>query len=149
VIESAGSGVGLRGEYFDRADFTNARTVRTDATVNFDWGTTIPAGTTLGGENTFSVRWTGQVEAPIGGTYTFTTTSDDGVRLWVCGTQIINNWTDHAPTDNSGTITMTAGQKCAIRMEYYENTGGAVAKLSWSYPGQTRQIIPKQRLYLP
>ena len=44
----------------------------------------------------FSVRWSGQVLAPVTGTYTFTTTSDDGVRLYVNGQLLIDNWTDHA-----------------------------------------------------
>jgi hypothetical protein len=80
-------------------------------------------------------------------TYTFYTQSDDGVRLWVNGKLLIDNWTDHAATQNSGTITLTAGQKYSIKMEYYENSGGAVAKLSWSSPSQAKQVIPKARLF--
>src|SRR5205814_5590868 len=79
---------------------------RTDATVNFDWGTGSPY--LLIGANTFSARWTGFVQPQYSQTYTFYTTSDDGVRLWVNGIQIINNWTDHGSTENSGTITLVA-----------------------------------------
>ena len=80
-------------------------------------------------------------------TYTFTTLSDDGARLWVNGQQLINNWTVHPPTENSGTITLTAGQKYDLKLEYYEHTGGAVAKLSWSSASQTKAIIPQTQLY--
>jgi hypothetical protein len=142
-----GGGTGLKGEYFDNTDFTSLKVTRTDATINFSWGSGAPASGV--GADTFSVRWTGQVEAPATGTYTFITNSDDGVRLWVNGTQLVNNWTNHGPTENSGNINLTAGQKYSIRMEYYENAGGAVIQLSWIYPGQTKQIIPQSRLYEP
>jgi hypothetical protein len=140
-----GSGTGLKGEYFDNTDFTSLKVTRTDATINFSWGSGAPASGV--GADTFSVRWTGQVEAPATGTYTFITNSDDGVRLWVNGTQLVNNWTNHGPTENSGNINLTAGQKYSIKLEYYENTAGAVIQLFWIYPGQTKQIVPQSRLY--
>lgn len=137
---------GLVGEYFDNRDFTNLVTTRRDASVNFDWGTGTPAGTSLTGPDTFSVRWTGRVLAPATGAYTFTTSSDDGVRLWVNNQLLIDNWTDHGVTNNSGTINLTASNYYDVRMEFYENGGSAVAKLLWSYPGQAQQVIPSGNL---
>ena len=142
-----GSGTGLRGEYFNNKTLT-APTVltRTDATVNNDYGNGSP-GSGVNSDN-FSVRWSGQVEAPVSGTYTFSTISDDGVRLSVNGNQVINNWTDHGPaTDNSAGISLVAGQKYSITMEFYESGGGATAKLLWAYTGQSQQVIPQTRLY--
>jgi hypothetical protein len=142
---SPGTGTGLKGEYYDNMDFTVLRITRTDATVNFDWGTGSPDPSI--GVDTFSVRWTGQVETPFSQTYTFYTVSDDGVRLWVNGVLVIDNWTDHAPTENSGTITLSAGQRYDIRMDFYENGGGAMATLSWSSPSIGKEIIPQSQLY--
>lgn len=138
---------GLKGEYFNNKTLTAPVTLtRTDATVNFDWTTGSP-GAGIGVDN-FSVRWTGQVQAPATGSYTFSTVSDDGVRLWVNNVQVINNWTDHGSTTNNGTpVSLTANQKYDIKMEYYESGGGAVAKLQWTYPGQAQQIIPSTRLF--
>ena len=138
------NGTGLRGQYYDNSNFTNLKVTRTDATVNFTWTGSPAAGV---GADTFSVRWTGQVQARFSQTYTFYTTSDDGVRLWVNGVQIINNWTNHSATENSGTITLVANQKYDILMEHYDNTGTAVAKLSWSSASQAKQIIPQIQLY--
>ena len=84
---------------------------------------------------------------PSTGSYTFYTTSDDGVRLWVDNQLLINNWTDHGATENSGGITLTAGKKYDIKLEYYENGGAASIKLLWAPPGQAKQIIPQERLY--
>ena len=90
--------------------------------MNFTWGTAAPAaGVTA---DNFSVRWTGRVQAPVTGTYRFTTVSDDGIRLWVNGVQVINNWTDHAATTNtSAGISLTAGVKYTITLEFYEKGG--------------------------
>ena len=78
----------------------------------------------------FSVRWTGQILVPTTGTYRFATTSDDGVRLWVNGQRIINNWTAHSPTVNGSTgIALTAGVRYNIRLDYYEQGGGAQIQL--------------------
>ena len=140
-----GAGNGLSAVYYDNQNFTGATVARVDPTVNFDWGAGAPAPGI--GVNTFSVRWTGQVQAQFSQTYTFYTTSDDGVRLRVNGQLIIDNWTDHGPTENSGTIALTAGQRYDIRMEFYENGGGAIAKLSWSGPSTPKAIIPQSQLY--
>jgi hypothetical protein len=135
---------GLTGEYFDNINFTGTQMTRTDATIDYDWGGFSPPGI---GPDTFSARWNGQVSPRYTETYTFYTTSDDGVRLWVNGQLIINNWTIHSPTENSGRIALTAGQKYDIRMEYFENGGGAVARLKWSSPSQPKGIVPQGRLY--
>jgi hypothetical protein len=140
-----GNGNGLLGQYYDNADFTNLKLSRTDATVNFDWSTGAPDASM--GVDLFSVRWTGQVQPKYSGIYTFYTVSDDGIRLSVNGQQIINNWTDHAPTENSGTISLVAGQKYSIQMDFYENGGGAVAKLLWSSANDPKAVVPQSQLY--
>ena len=142
---AAATGSGLYGEYFDNKDLSNRKLARTDTTVNFDWGTGSPDPAL--GADTFSVRWSGWVPAPLSGSYGFHTLSDDGVRLWVNGQLVINNWTDHGATENSGSITLTAAQKYDIRLEYYENGGAATIKLFWTPPGQAKEIIPQARLY--
>ena len=144
-IATGGTGTGLSATYFNNADFTGTSVSRIDATVDFNWGTGSPASSIA--VDTFSARWTGQVEAPVTGSYTFYTVSDDGVRLWVNGQQVVNNWTDHASIENSGTITLTAGQRYDIRMEFYENGGGATARLLWSAPGIAKAVVPATRLY--
>jgi len=145
-----GSGTGLTGQYYNDpgtgAHFGELASTRTDATVDFDWGFGAP-GMGVNADN-FSVRWTGQVQAPVTGNYTFSTVSDDGVRLWVNGQLVIDNWTDHAPTTNtSAAIALAAGVKYAVTMEFYEGGWGAVAKLLWAYPGQTQTVIPESQLF--
>jgi mono/diheme cytochrome c family protein len=138
---------GLRGEYFDNMDLTGPVLIRTDATLDFNWGEGSPDPEMA--IDTFSVRWTGEVEPRFSETYTFFTTSDDGVRLWINGQLIIDNWTNHGPTEDRGTVQLSAGQKHSVRMEFFENGGGALARLEWSSPRQQRERIPSNRLSSP
>lgn len=138
------TGDGLRGTYFNNRDFTGATATRIDRTINFNWGTGNPISGIAG--NTFSVRWTGFVKPQYSQTYTFRTNTDDGVRLWVNGVRIINRWVDVAGI-STGKISLTAGQKYSIRLEYYEYQNKATCILQWSSPSQALQVIPQSRLF--
>ncbi|WP_375474129.1 PA14 domain-containing protein [uncultured Nostoc sp.] len=146
-VSTPSSGNGLKGEYYDNIDFTNLKVTTTNPTVNFNWGADSPAPSI--DADTFSVRWTGQVEAKYSETYKFYTTADDGVRLWVNGQQIIDKFIDQPATESSGSIALVAGQKYDIKLEYYENKGNAVSQLRWSSTSQAKEIIPQSQLYSP
>lgn len=130
---------GFSAEYYDNIDLSSLVLSRADAAIDFDWGTGSPGAAV--GPDTFSARWTGTVVPQFTETYTFYTVSDDGMRLWVNGNPLIDNWTNHAPTENTATIALTAGQSYSIKLEYFENGGGAVAKLHWSSPSLTRRPV--------
>lgn len=144
---------GLTGSYY--SGYTNSNSAfptstptltRVDSDVAFNWGGGSP-GTGVGNDD-FAVVWQGTVQAPVTGSITFSTYTDDGVRLWVDGQLLIDDWRDKSPNRvTAPSISLTAGQHYAIRMEYYENGGGAVAQLEWQYSGQSRQTIPNQYLF--
>jgi len=142
-----GTGNGLLGEYFATPSLASPVLSRIDATINFDWASNAPdVGLPTDG---FSVRWTGQVQASFSGRHTFYTNTDDGVRLWIGGSLIINDWVDHITTENSGVVDLVAGQKYDLKMEYYEAAKLASAQLSWSSQCKSREIIPQSQLYSP
>jgi hypothetical protein len=141
-----GSGTGLNASYFDNSDLTNLTLTRTDSTINFNWGNGSPDPSIA--PDSFSVRWTGFIQPLFTETYTIESYSDDGDRVWVNGQQLVNNWkTQHGSGTNSGTITLTAGVKYAITVEFMENSGGAAMQLFWSSASQQRQIVPQTQLY--
>ena len=140
-------GTGLLGQYYNGANFDSLQLTRIDPTISFNWGIGSPGGSI--GTDRFSVRWTGKVEAKYSETYAFYTTSDDGIRLWVNGQQLINNWTPHGFTQDKALITLIAGQKYDIKLDYYEDTGETSAGLSWSSISQAKQVIPQSQLYQP
>ena len=132
---------GLTGSYFANSDFAGVPLLtRRDSEIDFNWGSKAPAPNVP--ENRFSIRWEGFVRAPSTGTYTFNSLADDGVRLWVNNQLIINDWSVHAPTLNTGTIALEAGKPVPITIEYYDDWWGAVIRLGWSGPGVVDQIIP-------
>lgn len=139
---------GLTGRYFDNDDFTSQVTSRTDATVDFDWGTSIPAGTALTSGDYFSVRWTGQIEPQFSETYTFYVAADNGSRLWIDDKLIAARAAYVTGGLNMrGTVKLTAGRRVNIRLEMMEGAGNAVAKLEWSSRSVARQVIPQSRLF--
>ena len=132
---------------FITAGFNAAPTlIRIDPTINFDWSTTPPAANV--GPDVYCVRWTGTVEPQFSETYTFSTTTDDGVLLWVNGQLLVNEWVDQASTTWSGSIALLAQQRYNIEMDYYQNGGDALAQLFWSSPSMgPMTIIPESQLY--
>jgi len=148
VYRTNETGTGLLGRYYDRTDFRNLKMTRADAKVDFDWGGGSPHRSIH--PDYFAVKWIGQVEPLFTGTYRFYTVSDDGVRLWVDGRRLINDWKIHGTTEQvSKPIMLTAGQKYSIRLEYFDARGGARVRLLWSSSEQPKQIIPQSQLYPP
>ena len=153
---------GLKGDYYPNKTLTAPIVgTRTDAfsstnTINFSVSSS-PAWPTnysfpnLTGTTNFSVRWSGQVRATVSGNYTFSTVANDGVRLFVNGTQIISNWNDVADTitttTTSSAIALTSGQLYDIVLEYYQNTGTGSINLKWVVPGSFQNNVPQTVLY--
>ena len=144
----AGTGGGVRADYYKGMNFETFVLTRTDPQINFNWGDPGGPDPAVGNDN-FSVRWTGEVEAAFTETYTFYPTTDDGVRLFVDGQLLADKWVDRSATENKGTIDLIAGNTYSLVMEYYENTGGALAELRWSSPRTPKQMIPQAALALP
>jgi hypothetical protein len=65
------------------------------------------------------------------GDYTFTARADDGVRVYVDGTTVIDAWRDQSPTTYRATKTLTAGTHEVV-VEYYDSGWDAVAQVSWT-----------------
>jgi len=141
------SGGGLKGSYYKGMEFNNLVLTRMDPQIDFNWGAGEPDP--LVGADNFSVRWVGQVEAAFTEPYTFYTRSGDGVRLWIDGQLLVDNWTSHSAAENKGTIDLMAGQVYSLEMEYFEDVDDAVAELRWKSPRTPRQLIPQGALSPP
>lgn len=117
-------------EYYNNATLSGTPSVvRNESAVNFDWGWNSPAS----GINAdmFSARWTQTLQNMPAGTYRFTMTVDDGGRLWVNNQLVIDSWKVQAVTSYTADVTITGGS-ANIKMEYFENSGLATARLNWS-----------------
>ncbi|MDB5271826.1 MAG: glycoside hydrolase family 76 [Chitinophagaceae bacterium] len=144
-VSIIGTGDGLTANYFNGMNFETPVYTRKDATINFDWGNGSPDASVHADQ--FSVRWSGQIQPKYSEVYTFTMNTDNGRRLWINGQLVIDKWIDDWGIDYTGTITLVAGQKYDIKVEYFENNGGANAKLQWSSASQAKEIVPTSQLY--
>ena len=147
-----GVGDGLTGEYFSNETLEGKPLKRVDPVIDFPWELGSPDPSIP--VDHFSVRWTGMLEPESSGTYTFTTRTDDGVRLWVDGKLLVDRWVPQAPTEWSGTLDLEAGKKVDLKMEYYEGAVGAVAHLFWNPPsfstGQAQwALVYRQNFEVP
>jgi len=150
TVGTLGTGTGLTGDYYNLANGTGnfvglPTLTRVDPTLDMNFGTGSPDPSIAA--DLFQVRWHGQVQPLYSDLYTFSTTTDDGARLWVNNQLLVNRWVNQAATAASGTIQLAANQKYDIVMEYYENTSVASVLLSWSSTHQAPQAIPMTQLY--
>jgi len=141
-----GTGNGLKGEYYTGINFDTFKYSKIDRAVDFDWGTGSPDTSTLGSD-AFSIRWSGQIQPLYSETYTFYATVDGGAKLTVNGTVLFDALSMEGVNTQSGTITLTAGQKYDISLDYAEQSGNASCNLEWSSLTELRQIVPKIQLY--
>jgi hypothetical protein len=140
-------GEGLLGEYFGNTDLAGEPIRRVDRRVAFEWGNDPPADGI--GADGFSVRWTGAIRPEFTERYTLLARTDDGVRVWLDGKKIIDDWIDRGPTESKAQVELVAGRLHRIRIEYYERGGGAVAELLWDGPSTPKAVVPKGCLYRP
>jgi hypothetical protein len=134
----------LNGEYFPNTALKNVFATRLDSGIDFNWGYSSPLWNFKSDE--FSVRWTGFLQVPRDGEYEFTTVSDDGVRLWVNDTLIIDDWRGHFPESHSGKLQLAKGL-VPIRLEYFDAGLTAMIRLMWKpeYSGK-ETVIPARYL---
>ena len=137
---SSGGG-NFYGEYFTSPgsgvspNFGELFMTREDSVISFNFDQN-----PIGVYDDFQVRWTGEINAPSSGAYAFRTFSDDGVRLFINGELVIDEWRDFGMTNHYGSIDLDAGQHSLV-LEYYENGGGAQCYLFWTVPNEQEELV--------
>jgi hypothetical protein len=140
-------GAGLLGQYYANTSLSGTPAfTRTDVRIDADWDGASPAGSTSPGFADFpgtnwSAKWTGSIIPAYSQAYTFTTISDDGIRVIVNGQTVINDWTAHAAATDNGTINLVAGKTYSIEVDYYQEGGSSEAHLLWSSASTPKEVI--------
>ena len=82
-------------------------------------------------KNQFGIVYTGKLNAPKDGDYTFSLAGDDGVRLLIDGKKVVEHDGVHGATEiKQGAVKLTAGAH-DVRVEYFQATGEAEIYLAW------------------
>ena len=124
---------GLSAEYFSNKDLKGDPKKRIDDCIDFNPRKQAPDPLTPFGEK--SMRWTGTLTPKVSGKYTLAVNSDDGIRLYIDDKLLIDKWVVRYDTRDTINIYFTAGKAYKIKLEYYDNTGEAIAQLRWKVPG--------------
>lgn len=135
----------VRAEYFNSEDFQNRALARQELQIFFPYGAGSPGPEVQADQ--FSARWTGKLIPAFSEEYAFYTRSDDGVRLWVDGKLLIDQWRPMGVTEHSGKISLAAGRSYDFKLEYFDRGGGAHAELGWSSASTPKGILDQRGVY--
>ena len=116
-------------QYFANETWTAAATVaRCEDTINYNWGQAGPIPATIPTSH-YSVEWSGS-QYFTSGASTITSTSEDGMQVWVDGSLVVDNGGIHPVTTKAATVTFPTGGFHDVLVEYFVDTGPSVAQLS-------------------
>lgn len=130
---------------------------RVDPEINFNWVRNSPGKSIK--EDEFTAVWTGYLSPELSSEYRFEAQADDGIRVWINDELLINQWKNAPKGANGfvmgnegaastiGTITLQAGKRYKLRVEYFEKIQNARAELFWSAEGLDKQILPSKNLH--
>jgi hypothetical protein len=144
------TGSGLWGEYFADQDMLDLRVARLDPVVNFTWASGRPDPRVQA--DGFAARWTGFIVAPDAGEYTFVVRYDDGVRLWMDGRKVVDDWEagiDAPERSETFKRTLEKDQRVEVRLEYVDRAGVSRVQLAWGTATQAIAPIPPAALFPP
>jgi hypothetical protein len=127
------------GQWTELPDFDPLKPVATGTTDQFE----ISRRTQ---EVHLGFRFTGFVEVPRDGSYTFYTVSDDGSKLWIGRSEVVANDGCHPAVEQSGEILLRKG-KHAITVAFFQNEGGLQLDVLWEGPELPKQKIPPSALF--
>jgi beta-glucosidase len=131
-LESDGKS-GLKGEYFSNVNLEGTPSVvRQDGSISFWWGPNRPLKG-ISNEN-YSVRWTGNLKPPLTGEYLFKLHGDDGYRMYLDDTLIIDNWDNKANTSLTSKVELQNNRSYSVRVEYFHKTSNAYVGFDWAMP---------------
>ncbi|MCF8357218.1 MAG: glycoside hydrolase family 3 C-terminal domain-containing protein [Prolixibacteraceae bacterium] len=142
---------GLKGEYFNGINFEGPPVVtKVDDQIRMFWMEGSPTSTQVAqgmltdeqqvNSDYFSIRWTGKLKAPETGTWEIGFVSDDGVRLYLDGELIAEDWTVHDMMPTISKVDFEAGREYDIKLEYYEEMGDAGIWLVWKKVEEQKKV---------
>ncbi len=150
---------GIYGEYFDNdgVSFSTATMPtlidrvpdRIQIEPNLNHGASNNAYTGLDDrfKQDWGARWSGLIDVPHTGNWTFFLNSDDGSELWVNGASLVQNYGSHGMREYSGYLNLTAGLH-EFRIEFFQGGGPHGLIFSWQGPNTSKAAIPPSAFYV-
>ena len=98
-------------------------------------------------KNNWGARFSGIIDVPESGNWTFYLNTDDGSELWINGVSLIQNYGMHGMREYSGNINLSAGEH-DFRIEFFQGGGPHGLRFSWEGPNATKATIPASAFYV-
>lgn len=143
VATSAGTGV--LAQYYSDADLGTFALAQNESSLSLDWSEGAPNSGL--NDDSFSARFTGQIEAEFTEAHTFTLNADGGVRLWINGIKQIDQWTSTSVVNAQASVDLISGRRYDLQVEYRETGGDAGLDLTWQSHSLAAQPIPAANLF--
>ncbi|MBN1403946.1 MAG: DUF5110 domain-containing protein [Opitutales bacterium] len=142
VLKSPDGRPGLAVHYYKGMDFDEAAGASVDTKIDYNWpGPPLanpPPGLT--GTSYFSARWEGSISAPESGEYEIGAEYDDGIRIWLDGKLLTEDWSFGAKRYKGAKVTLRKGQIVALKAEFHQGTGERLFRLAWRTPSEIQAI---------
>lgn len=124
---------GVRAEYFTNTTLAGAPALtRKDSALKYDF--TAPPKEIASAQGSFSVRWTGQLIPSQTAEYRLGFAGRDGVRIYLDGALLIDNWDRRPARTLTAPVQLLAGHSYRIVVEHYQLRDDASAELVWAPP---------------
>jgi outer membrane protein OmpA-like peptidoglycan-associated protein len=136
---------GLKVEYYNGVDFDEKVATKVDSKIDMRWNDTPPVPGL--DPHYCSIRWTGILNAPETGTYTFSARVDDGIRVWVGNVLVIDNWQLNDDARSVGNISMKANTPYNLKVEYFNGMVEGEVRLIWDLPNATQPAIIEPKYF--
>ena len=158
LIDTSGKPGGLQATYYQGKNFEQEVFKRIDPTIDFDWDKIKREGV---GENLrkdpipglvmdgFSARWDGFVQTQQAGDYTFQLRADDGMRMWIDGKLVVEDWNARNVVAKTVTLALPADSRVPLRIEYFQDRAPAIIDLRWKPPADLKPKVSTRKVYLP
>lgn len=152
-ILRSGQGNGLQASLYTGKDwkslpvFTNLKAAQSWVSPEFTVEQPPIRELVKSGQETFGVVYSGYLQIDQAGAYTFYTQSDDGSILYIDNKKVVDNDGGHGVIEAGGSVTLEKG-KHAIKIDYFNASGGYWLDAYYKGPGVARQLIPANKLYL-
>jgi hypothetical protein len=130
---------GFSAAYFLTGSLGRLAHTRTDRAIAFDWGSGTPDPSIR--SHPFSARWTGSVTPNARGTYSFQAKVSGGMRLWVGGRRVLDDWRVRGSHTAAGRVALAAGRSCPVRVEYRSGRGRAALAVRWGRLGGPAALL--------
>ncbi|PTY04907.1 glycoside hydrolase [Opitutaceae bacterium EW11] len=125
---------GLKVDYYSGRNFEKLVGTRIEPKVDQSWSEIHEPPPGLDGYENFSAKWEGVLTIPETGEYEIGAEADDGVRLWLGGELIAEDWSDHAPRFAGKRVKLEKGRQVPVKIEYYQGAAGRSLRMVWNTP---------------